>query len=79
MSTLSVTHTHPDLAFSVCLLSRYMHGPKTSHGAALKQVLRYLKGSSKLGLVYERTNALRLEGFSDSSHNIDEDDGRSTT
>ena len=56
-----------------------MHNPKVSHGAALKQVLRYLKGTTRLGLVYERANEMKLEGFSDSSHNIDEDDGRSTT
>ncbi|XP_048619951.1 uncharacterized protein LOC125590430 [Brassica napus] len=30
-------HTRPDLSFSVGVLSRYMHDPKQSHGAALKQ------------------------------------------
>ena len=72
-------HTRPDLAFSVGMLSRYMHQPKTSHGAALKQVLRYLRGTLSLGLVYRRKEKTELIGYSDSSHNIDEDDGRSTT
>ncbi|XP_022570911.2 uncharacterized protein LOC106407057 [Brassica napus] len=72
-------HTRPDLAFSVGLLSRYMHDPKASHGTALKAVLRYLKGTTSLGLVYKRSSGIVLKGFSDSSHNIDEDDGRSTT
>lgn len=35
-------HTRPDLACSVGVLSRYMHDPKKSHNAALKQVLCYL-------------------------------------
>lgn len=35
-------HTRPDLSFSVGVLSRYMQDPKESHGAALKQVMRYL-------------------------------------
>ncbi|XP_056850105.1 secreted RxLR effector protein 161-like [Raphanus sativus] len=56
-----------------------MHNPKVSHGVALKQVLRYLRGTTKLGLVYEKAKVMRLEGFSDASHNIDDDDGRSTT
>lgn len=34
-------HTRPDLSFSVGVLSRYMQDPKKSHGAALKQILRY--------------------------------------
>lgn len=55
-------HTRPDLAFCVGMLSRYMHDPKTSHGAALKQVLRYLKGTLSLGLVYKRNTRMELNG-----------------
>ena len=72
-------HTRPDLSFSVRVLSRYIHEPKASHASALKQVLRYLKGTLSLGLDFKRANKTNLVGYSDSSHNIDEDDGRSTT
>ncbi|KAG7559072.1 Reverse transcriptase RNA-dependent DNA polymerase [Arabidopsis thaliana x Arabidopsis arenosa] len=72
-------HTRPDLSFSVGMLSRYMQEPKESHGTALKQVLRYLKGTLSHGLVFERSNGAGLVGYSDSSHNVDEDDGKSTT
>ena len=56
-------HTRPDLSFAVGVLSRYMQDPKESHGAALKQVLRYLRGTSTLGLVFTRTRSLDLMGF----------------
>ncbi|KAG7599681.1 GAG-pre-integrase domain [Arabidopsis suecica] len=72
-------HTRPDLSYSVGVLSRYMHEPKESHGAALKQILRYLKGTQSYGLCFTRNNEKRLIGFSDSRHNVDEDDGKSTT
>ena len=72
-------HTRPDLSFSVGVLSRYMHAPKESHGAALKQVLRYLRGTISLGLVYTQSTSLELTGFSDASLNVDIDDGKSTT
>lgn len=73
-------HTQPDLAQSVGVLSRYMHEPKTSHGAALKQILRYLKGTSSFGLVYRKECIERgLVGYSDSSYNVDPDDRKSTT
>lgn len=74
-------HTTPDLAFSVGVLSRFMHSPRESHGNALKQCLRYLRGSAEYGLVFERSPCKipRLMGYSDSNYNTDPDDGRSTT
>ncbi|XP_019200072.1 PREDICTED: uncharacterized protein LOC109193673 [Ipomoea nil] len=42
--------TRPDLAYSVNKLCQFMHTPTQSHWAALKRVLRYVKGSLDLGL-----------------------------
>ncbi|XP_013632975.1 PREDICTED: uncharacterized mitochondrial protein AtMg00810-like [Brassica oleracea var. oleracea] len=72
-------HTRPGLSFSVGVLSRYMNAPKDSHGAALKQVMHYLRGTISLGLAYTQSTSLELTGFSDSSHSVDIDDGKSTT
>ena len=72
-------HTRPDLACSVGILSRYMHNPKESHKAALKQVLRYLKGTLSYGLKFGKASEEGLVGYSDSSYNVDPDDGKSTT
>ncbi|CAA7059397.1 unnamed protein product [Microthlaspi erraticum] len=74
-------HTRPDLSYCVGVLSRYMQNPKESHGVAMKQCLRYLRGTTTLGLTFKRSsaNATRLVGYNDSSHNVDPDDGKSTT
>ena len=74
-------NTRPDLSFCVGVLSRYMHSLRESHGVALKQCLRYLQGSISYGLFFERSlqKVPRLIGYSDSSYNVDPDDGRSTT
>lgn len=56
-----------------------MHSPRESHGNALKQVLRYLRGTLGFGLVYKKGGLKKLVGYSDSSHNTDLDDGKSTT
>lgn len=47
----------------------------------MKQCLRYLKGTTSYGLTFERTrkSATRLIDYSDSSHNVDPDDGISKT
>ena len=72
-------HTRPDLSYAVGVLSRYMQSPKVSHETALKVILRYLQGTRSFGLSFKRSNDGRVEGYSDSSHNVDEDDGRSTS
>ena len=74
-------HTRPDLSYCVGVLSRYMQDPKESHGIAMKQCLRYLKGTTACGLTFKHLTSTpsRLIGYSDSSHNTDPDDGRSTT
>lgn len=72
-------HTRPDLSYCIGVLSRYMVSPKESHGSAVKQCLRYLKGTTSFGLTFERSKETpKLVGYSDSSYNMDPDDGRST-
>ena len=73
-------HTRPDLSYTVGVLSRYMTSPKVSHEAAMKHCLRYLRGTTSLGLTFARSSPgiPKLIGYSDSSHNVDIDDGRST-
>ncbi|GJW39323.1 uncharacterized mitochondrial protein-like protein [Tanacetum coccineum] len=70
-------HTRPDLTYSVGVVSRYMQSPRTSHAHAIKQILRYPKGTTSFGIKYKRGNDMRLVGYN--SHNVDIDDGRSTT
>ncbi|KAG7533498.1 Zinc finger CCHC-type [Arabidopsis thaliana x Arabidopsis arenosa] len=72
-------HTRPDLSYCVGVLSRYMQSPRESHAIAMKQVLRYLKGTTALGISFSRSKEVpKLIGYSDSSHNVDPDDGKST-
>ena len=44
--------TRPDISFSVGKCSRYASNPTPTHDAALKRIVRYLKGSKRLGLKY---------------------------
>ncbi|XP_051135433.1 uncharacterized mitochondrial protein AtMg00810-like [Andrographis paniculata] len=69
-----LTHTRPDLGYSVGVVSRYMELPKESHLKAVKQILRYINGTICYGLVYCKGGDRGLLGFSDSSHGMDLDD-----
>ena len=70
--------TRPDLAHSVGVLSRYMSDPKRDHWNAAKRVLRYIKNTTDVGIVFGGQQKLRLEGYSDSSFANDIDDRKST-
>ncbi|KAD3067701.1 hypothetical protein E3N88_35581 [Mikania micrantha] len=72
-------HTRPDLSFFVGVVSRYMEAPRMSHLKAVKQILRYVKGTVNYGLEFEKGGNGRLVGYSDSSYGADVDDRKGTT
>ncbi|GJY27143.1 ribonuclease H-like domain-containing protein [Tanacetum coccineum] len=45
-----LTFTRPDLSYAVQQLCLYMHDPREPHLNAMKRVLRYLRGTTDLGL-----------------------------
>ena len=67
--------TRPDIAYGVGLVSRFMSFPAKGHWHAVKWLLRYLKGSSKLGLVYgaAESNRTELKGYCDADFATDLD------
>jgi hypothetical protein len=48
-----LVNTRPDLAYTVGIISRYMEAPGKEHWVALKKILRYVQGSTDIGLVYK--------------------------
>ncbi|KAD4982803.1 hypothetical protein E3N88_19474 [Mikania micrantha] len=74
-----LTHTRPDLMYAVGYVSRYMQSPKAAHHQDTKHILRYIKGTTDMGIHYQREGKGKLVGFSDSSYSVDMDDGKGTT
>jgi histone deacetylase 1/2 len=50
-----LTLTRPDISFAVNKVCQFLHSPTTVHWAAVKRILRYLKGSLGLGLWIKRS------------------------
>jgi len=57
---------------------QYLHAPTTLHWAAVKQILRYLRHTTKLGLKICRSSSLLITAFSDADWAGCLDDRRST-
>ncbi|XP_022956276.1 uncharacterized protein LOC111458028 [Cucurbita moschata] len=74
-----LVNTRSDIAYSIGVMSRYMETPTTSHLTAVKQILRYVKGTLSFGCVYKKLSNMELVGFSDSDMAEDIDDRKSTT
>ena len=73
------TGTRPDIAFAVSNVAKFSSNPGTKHWKAVKRILRYLKGTAGLGLLYLATNTDELHGYSDSDWAGDLDDRKSTS
>ncbi|KAG8657524.1 hypothetical protein MANES_03G075182v8 [Manihot esculenta] len=80
-SLIYLVNTRPDLAYSVGMVSRFMEAPTTKHLAAVKQILRYVKGTLHHGCNYNKVEEeeFKLVGYSDSDLARDVDDRKSTT
>jgi hypothetical protein len=70
--------TRPDISFAVSRLAQYASNPSPDHIRLAKYVLRYLKGTSDLKLLYDGGRRNGLYGYSDSSWGDDPDDRHST-
>ncbi|XP_057965251.1 secreted RxLR effector protein 161-like [Malania oleifera] len=52
-----LSHTRPDIAYVVSVISQLMHNPSKSHMEAVIQILRYLKSSPGKGLMFSKHNS----------------------
>lgn len=75
----SMVSTRPDIAYGLGLVSRFMSKPGREHWNAVKWLLRYLKGTSNLKLVYSGASKSNCEviGYCDSDYAADLDKRRS--
>lgn len=78
-SLMYLTVTRPDLSFVVGLASRYMEAPTEAHFQVVKRVLRYVKDTVELGILYKREGKSSLQAYTDSDYAGDLDDRKSTS
>ena len=69
--------TRPDIAYTVAVLSKFNAKPTDNHFLAAKRLLRYLKQTASLALVYSPANS--LFGYTDSDFAGDIGDRKSTS
>jgi len=63
-----LTHTQPDIAFTVGYISRFMEDPREDHWSAVKRLLHYVKGTLDQAIIFSKSDSeggLRLTVFSE--------------
>eukprot|EP00253_Pinus_taeda_P033673 PITA_33673 len=78
-SLMYLTATRPDIMFVVSLISRFMERLKEAHWQAAKRILRYVKGTKRLGILYTTSECSNLVGYTDSDRVGSVDDRKSTS
>jgi hypothetical protein len=74
-----LTFTRPDIAYAVQQVCLYMHDPRESHLAAMKRILRYLRGTPDYGLLLRRSRSADLVVYTDADWAGCPDTRRSTS
>eukprot|EP00253_Pinus_taeda_P029599 PITA_29599 len=65
-SLMYLTATRPDIMFAISLISIFMERPKEAHWEAAKRILRYVKGTKMLGILYTVSECKDLASYTDS-------------
>ncbi|CAJ2644587.1 unnamed protein product [Trifolium pratense] len=74
-----LSHTRPDIAFSVSVVSQFMHSLFEEHLEAVYKILRYLKATPENGLFFRKTNERNVSIFTDADWAGSITDRRSTS
>ncbi|XP_004309610.1 PREDICTED: uncharacterized mitochondrial protein AtMg00810-like, partial [Fragaria vesca subsp. vesca] len=75
-----LTHTRPDVAYAVSVVSQFMHNPSVDHMDAVVRILRYLKSAPGRGVMFSKhSSILEVCGFTDADWAGNITDQRSTS
>ncbi|KAK8609033.1 hypothetical protein V6N13_025340 [Hibiscus sabdariffa] len=69
--------TRLDFSYALSVTSRYQANPGEGHWTAVKNILKYLRRTKDVFLVYGGEEELRRKGYTDASFQTDKDDSQS--
>ena len=63
-----LSHTKPDIAFVVSLVSQFMHNPIKEYMQAVRRILCYLKTTPGKGLLFRSGKELEVPGYTNADY-----------
>ena len=71
--------TRPDVCLAISFAGRYQSNPGVDHWTAVKNIVKYLKRTKDMFLVYGGDKEPVVNGYVDASFNTELDDSKSQT
>ena len=71
--------TRPNVCLAISLARRYQSNPRVDHWTTVKNILKYLKRTKDMFLVYGGDKELAVNGYVDASFDTNPDDSKSQT
>ena len=60
-----LSHTRPDIAHAVSVVSQFMHSPQEMHMKAVHRIRSHLKSSPGKGVLFAQHDHLKIEAYTD--------------
>src|SRR3954464_5997345 len=73
----AMVYTRPDVSYDLSATRKYQANPGESHWTAVKSILKYLRRTKDMFLVYGGEDELIVKGYTDASFQTNRDDFRS--
>ena len=78
-SLIYLALTRPNIAYAIGVVSRFIQNPRKPHLEAVRRILRYVKGTSDFGILYEKGVSCKVVSFCDADYAGDISTRKSTT
>jgi len=74
-----LSHTRPDIAYAVGVISQFMHHPQEDHMEAAMRIVQYLKGTPGSEIMFQKHGHLNIKAYTDADWAGNPNDKRSTS
>ena len=76
---ICLSHIRLDIAFAIGVMSQFMHAPLEDHLEALMRILKYLKATPDMRLLFSKNSHMQVEAYTDADHSGHITDRRSAS
>ncbi|GJW32258.1 retrotransposon protein, putative, ty1-copia subclass [Tanacetum coccineum] len=73
---IKIYRDRPNVSFALSMVSRHQQNPGKGHWTVVNNILKYLRNTTDIFLVYGGEEELRVTGYCDASWQTDKDDSR---